>query len=73
MNTDDGVAQRENNARVTTDIYDEKPWRHLRMTASKKLLIGRKKTKGSRTMNTTLQIVSKGVTTDLGKLIRTKV
>ena len=47
MNTDNDVAQRENNARVTTDIYDGKPWRQLRMTASKKLLIGRNKTKGS--------------------------
>ena len=62
MNTVDGVAQHENNARVTTDIYDERPWRHLRMTTSKKLLIGRKKTKGSQTMNETLRIVSKGIT-----------
>ena len=43
------------------------------MTTSKKLLIGRKKTKGSQTMNEALRIVSKGITAGLGKLTRTKV
>ena len=58
---------------MKTDIYDDGPWRHLWVTSSKKLLIDRKKSKGSRTMNEGIRIVSKGTTADPGRVTRTKV